>query len=92
MESQQSRPEVIPTPSIHRQTFANSTIGEGVKWLLFGCAVALIFAGYSWDGYLYSKKGCVTLQELSNNRLMKVDSCSGEIQEIGLGSVKSPLE
>jgi len=68
----------------------SSIIGDGLKAIadtpfpyLFGIAllVALPSLASKWDGHLYSRQGCVQLQELQG-RIYKVDTCTGNVEEV----------
>ncbi len=68
----------------------SSIIGEGLKAIagtpfpyFFGFALLLALPSLAskWDGHLYSRQGCVQLQELQG-RIFKVDTCTGSVEEV----------
>ncbi|MDX3960253.1 hypothetical protein AAW30_01492 [Arcobacter porcinus] len=53
----------------------------------FGIMISLIYLGIRWDGHIFDRKGCVEVQE-RNGKFLKVDTCSGSIEELELNKNK----
>ncbi|WP_345881177.1 hypothetical protein [Shewanella algae] len=63
---------------------AHSQMGYYIGFGIFMLAIGI---GTRWDGHLFSQKGCIEVQEI-NEKYFKVNSCSGDVEEIGVEKAK----
>jgi hypothetical protein len=57
---------------------AHSQMGYFIGMAIFMFVVSV---ATKWDGHLFDRKGCIEIQE-KNGQLFKVDTCSGDIEQI----------
>lgn len=65
-----------------------AAIGHGIGWGVAALAIACIYvalivgpAAQKWDGHIHAQTKCFELKEIAG-KVFKVDSCTGEVEEV----------
>jgi len=84
VSNQSSQPNWITLVAASLSSIAHSQMGMLVG---MGVMIGLGSAAVHWDGHLVSQVGYFQLQKI-DNRVFKVNSCTGKVEEIPLAADK----
>lgn len=90
MDNEKTSKAEIIAKSVERVSDSKglAAIGQGLGWGIAALAGACIYvalalspAAQKWDGHIHAQTKCFELKEISG-KVFKVNSCTGEIEEV----------